>query len=87
MSYRVHIETLPGGRRQKFHSMIEGQKAEIMEAVVGQRGWLWINLSDDPDIPYHRLHTSEIQSVEKEGLDKVVITTLNTKYILTEIPS
>jgi len=81
-NYEVHVTTRPGSTRRILHELVDGKRAGVMEAVPGQRGWLWYRNDDDSGYPYHRLHTSTIESVENIGED-IVITTMNTVYRLT----
>lgn len=83
-SYTAHVTMRPGATRRFLHDMIDGQRAGIMEATPGERGWLWYYNGEETEFgyPYHRLHTSPIESVAMDGGD-IVITTMNTIYRLS----
>ena len=85
--YILSVTMRDGATRRYIHDLADGARAGIMEAKPGHRGWLWYYNEYDPTFdgsPYHRLHTSVIQSVEHDGSD-IVIVTQNTIYRLTAI--
>ena len=85
--YKLTVTMRPGATRRYIHDVCDGRRAGIMEAEVGKRGWLWYFNDCEEDLvgsPYHRLHTSFIESVVYEGKD-IVITTMNTVYRLNAI--
>ena len=85
--YKLSITMRPGATRRFIHDVCDEKPAGIMEAEVGKRGWLWYYNDYDEGLsgsPYHRLHTSVIESVVYEG-DDIVITTMNTVYRLNAV--
>ncbi len=84
MGYTVHVTMRPGATRRYLHDLIDGRRAGIMDAVAGERGWIWYENPDCGELPFHRLHTSRIESVKEDGED-MVVTTMNTIYRFTPI--
>jgi hypothetical protein len=80
--YEVHITMRPGATRRYTHELVDGKRAGIMDATPGQRGWIWYHDPDDASIPFHRVHTSVVESVKDVGKD-IVVTTMNTIYRFT----
>jgi hypothetical protein len=83
-NYRIYITS-----KKKFnpiHEKIHGREGGIMEATVGERGWLFYKDEEDAkifyEIPWHRVHTSLIESVEQDESGNIFITTENTYYKL-----
>ena len=64
------------------HKTILGRQCQIMELVVGQRGWLLVDVGDDSFGP-HRIALSNVLSVV--GDDDMIIETENTIYTLKRI--
>lgn len=65
------------------HAIIQGKMATIIDAEVGQRGW--ITYYDEDDMTWHRIHTSPIQNITLDGNGNICIETENTLYNLTKI--
>lgn len=64
------------------HKTILGRQCQITELVVGQRGWLLVDVGDDSFGP-HRIALSNVLSVV--GDDDLIIETENTIYTLKRI--
>lgn len=85
MNYKI-IEIRPTeGSLQYVHSTIINRECEIVEATVGKRGMLRVDVGDDVIGP-HRILLSIIKSVT-EGKEKPTITieTEHSVYVLEEL--
>ena len=84
--HKLSVTMRNGATRRYIHDMADGRSAGVMLAEPGKRGWLWYLGDEDPYdwSPYHRVHTSIIETVENEG-DDIVITTQNTIYRLVAV--
>lgn len=82
MTYKI-IEIRPtGGSLRYVHSTIINRKCEIVEAIVGKRGMLRVDVGDDVVGP-HRILLSIIKSVtEATSGTTITIETENSVYIL-----
>lgn len=66
-----------------IHAYIQGTKATIVDAEIGQRGWLCYYDVDDEN--WHRIHTTTILDITVDDNGNVCIETENTFYNLTKI--
>lgn len=87
-TYIIETRRKEGSPSNYVQDEVNGQAGGIMHAVVGERGWIWFASQDEVgDVewgygcPFHRLHTSTIQSIV-ETEDAITIETRNTYYIL-----
>lgn len=69
-------------RYNPIYRDIEGSLCYPAYLKVGERGWLLYERKDWID-PVHRVHTSEVKSVEFIG-KQIILTTQNTRFTLVE---
>ena len=73
------------GSLQYVHSTIENRECEIVEAVVGKRGMLRVDVGDEIIGP-HRILLSIIKSItETPDGETVTLETEHTVYVLKRI--
>ena len=78
------IRPRPGHSLRYLHLDCEGAPCYIEDINAGTRAL--IMYKPEYDTRFHRLHTSLVESVEREKDDRIVkITTMNTIYTLTRI--
>ena len=78
--YTLTTESKVGQPHSPIHAYIQGTKATIVDAEIGQRGWLCYYDVDDEN--WHRIHTSTILNITVHDNGNVTIETLNTYYNL-----
>lgn len=83
--YKI-IEIRPTeGSLQYVHSTIINRECEIVEATVGKRGLLRVDVGDDVIGP-HRILLSLVKSVfESPDKLRITIETEHTKYVLERL--
>jgi len=67
-----------------WHAQVIGRQCFVILLDTGERGWLAVNFSYDPN-HFHRFHLSEIQSIESDDNGMIHIETENTYYTLSRL--
>lgn len=83
---KYHLYCTPRrGVLKPLHERMNGKEAGIIELTIGERSWLCYKDEEDTDffnIPWHRILTSPVESVEQDENGNIYITTENTVYQL-----
>lgn len=69
------------GKHNRIYDGVEGRICYLAYLKVGERGW-FLYKSDMWDwTPVHRIHTSEIESVDYKEDGSVIVITQNTRFV------
>lgn len=77
--YRL-VEIADRKRYNPLYEDAEGSICYLAYFKVGERGWFLYEVEDDFFAPAHRMHTSEVQSVEFTDNGGVIVKTKNATY-------
>jgi len=82
--YFINVTPKANTRYNPMHDLVQNTEAVILEAKIGERGWIAYKLEEDIQTPWHRLHTSNIEDIKEED-SMIRVVTENTLYILTKV--
>jgi len=82
--YIINVVPQEDSPYNPMHEIVQDKEAVVLEAEIGERGWIAYKLEDDIQTPWHRLHTSIIKNVRENDF-QIAITTENTLYTLVKV--
>ena len=87
--YILSITPKEGKHYNPNHKEWHGKEAGIIDLPIGERGWLFYKSEANDEyffnIPWHRIHLSQIEKVEEDENGNIHITTQNTYYTLIKV--
>lgn len=68
-----------------IHALIQGTTATIIDAEVGERGYICYYSTDPWGVEWHRIHTSTIRNIIVDDEGNICIETENSIYNLKKL--